>query len=257
MFDERCIKLAKLYSQAIDCAKNRNPVDLQNLPEPLIRLKPDWHNSEVTGARQQDYYVSERALGYLFRNISLLDTDKPVGGLPTECPEATAPLKDPISQVLAPLIRRTLESNTDAEDAKPGAEGENVEAEQLHAHYVREMRYICATHTLVDAPDVRLKEEEVVLGTILADCVQPQWRTDRKYRMKLHSEGLLNDIRGQIIQSREAVTEDQLRLGLLRAWKVWVWAQNHRDREFIESYSLIALGIMFDYLQRLGGFPQA
>jgi RNA-dependent RNA polymerase len=251
------MKLAKLCSQAIDCAKNGNPVDLHDLPEPLIRLKPDWHNSEVTGARQQDYYVSERALGYLFRNISLLDPDIPVGGLPTECPEATAPLKDPISRVLAPLIQRTLESNTDADDAEPGAEGEYVEAEQLHAHYVREMRYICVTHTLVDAPDVCLKEEEVVLGTILADCVQPQWRTDRKYRMKLRSQGLVNDIRGQITQSREALMEDQLRVGLLRAWKVWAWVQHHRDREFIESFSLIALGLMFNYLERLGGFPQA
>jgi hypothetical protein len=26
------------------------------------------------------------------------------------------------------------------------------------------MRYICVTHTLVDAPDVCLKEEEVMLG---------------------------------------------------------------------------------------------
>jgi hypothetical protein len=31
-------------------------------------------------------------------------------------------------------------------------------------HYVCEMRYICVTHTLVDAPDVCLKEEEVMLG---------------------------------------------------------------------------------------------
>jgi len=72
--------------------------------------------------------------------------------------------------------------------------------------------------------------------------------------MKLHAEGLLNDIRGQIIQSEEETpTEDQLRSGLLRAWEVWAWAQHHRDREFIESFSLVALGLILDRLERLGG----
>ena len=75
--------------------------------------------------------------------------------------------------------------------------------------------------------------------------------------MRLHTEGLVNDIRGQIVQSEETPTEDQLRPGLLRAWEVWVWAQHHRDRKFIESFSLIVLGLMFDYLEHLGGLLQA
>jgi RNA-dependent RNA polymerase len=249
------MKLARLCSQAVDYAKNGNPVEIHNnLPKPLIKFKPDWHKAEVTGARELDYYVSERALGFMYRNIKLLDPDKPIEGLPTECPEVTVPFKDPISNVLAPLIQRALNSDTDTE---PGAESENGHAEQLHAQYVREMRYICVTHTLVDAPDVRLKEEEVVLGTILANCAQSRWRTDRTYRMRLHCEGLVNDIRGQIVQNEETPTEDQLRSGLLRAWEVWAWAQHHRDKDFIESFSLIALHLVFDYLKRLDGLPQA
>jgi RNA-dependent RNA polymerase len=258
VFDDRCMKLARLCSQAVDYAKNGNPVDIHsNLPKKLIKFNPDWHKTEVTGARELDYYVSERALGYMYRNIKLPDLDQPIEGLPTECPETIIPLEDPISQVLAPLIHRTLNSDTDADGAETGAESKNGHVEQLHAHYVREMRYICVTHTLVDAPDVRLKEEEIMLGVILANCAQSRWRTDRAYRMKLHAEGLVNDIRGQIIQSEETPTEDQLRSGLLRAWKVWAWAQHHRDREFIDSFSLIVLGLMFDYLTRLGGLPQA
>ena len=259
VFDWRCMKLAELCSQAVDYAKNGNPVNISNnLPRQLIKFKPDWHKSEVTGARELDYYLSDRALGDMFRNIKLLDPDKPIEGLPTEFPEAAAPLKDPISRVIAPLIQRTLNPDTDADGAEPRAESENCHAEQAHAHYVREMRYICITHTLVDTPDVRLKEEEVVLGTILANCVQPRRRTDRTYKMKLHAGGLVNDIREQIVrsESEETPTEDQLRSGLSRAWGVWVWAQHHRDREFIESFSVIALGLMFDYLQRLGVLPQ-
>ena len=248
------MKLVKLCGQAVDYAKNGNPVDIhKNLPKPLIKFKPDWLQAEVTGARELDYYVSERALGYMFRNVGLPDSDKPIEGLPTECPETIGPLKDPISRVLAPLIWRTLNLDTDADSAEPGVESEIGHAGQLHAHYVREMQFICVTHTLGDAPDAPLKEEEVVLGTILTNCIQPRWRTDRTYRMKLHVEGLVNDIRRQIIQCEETPTEDQIHSGLLRAWKVWAWVQHHRDREFIESFSLVALGLIVDYLDRLGG----
>ncbi|KAN0124365.1 hypothetical protein V8E52_002014 [Russula decolorans] len=52
--------------------------------------------------------------------------------------------------------------------------------EQLHEHYD-----ICITHTLVDMPDVCLKEEEVVLG------------------MKLHVEGLVDEFCRQTVQMEE------------------------------------------------------
>ena len=179
-------------------------------------------------------------------------SSKLIEGLPTECPKTTARLKDPISRVLAALVWCTINLDTDADGAEPEAESETGHAEQLHARYVREMQFICVTHTLGDAPDVPLREE-VVLGTILTNCIQPRWRTDRTYRMKLHADGLVSDIRRQIVQSDETPTEDQLRSGLLRAWEVWTWAQHHRDREFIESFSLIALGLIVEYLDRLGG----
>jgi RNA-dependent RNA polymerase len=77
------------------------------------------------------------------------------------------------------------------------------------------MRYICVTHTLVDQPEVRLKEE-VVLGTILANCVPSRWRNDRTYRMRLHTEGLVDDIRARnprIAQGDETPADEQLRSG--------------------------------------------
>jgi RNA-dependent RNA polymerase len=119
------------------------------------------------------------------------------------------------------------------------------------------MRYICVTHTLVDAPDVRLTEEEVVLGTILANCAQSRWRTDRTYRMKLHTlRGSWTISAGRSFRAEETSTEEQFRSGLSRAWAVWAWAQHHRDKEFIESLSLIVLGLIFDNLKRLDGLPQ-
>ncbi|KAJ2968830.1 hypothetical protein NUW54_g13105 [Trametes sanguinea] len=41
-FDQDCMKLAMLCSQAVDYPKNGVPVDRENMPHPLIRAKPDW-----------------------------------------------------------------------------------------------------------------------------------------------------------------------------------------------------------------------
>jgi hypothetical protein len=126
--------------------------------------------------------------------------------------------------LLVPLVQRALNSDPDTDGAEPDSESENGHAVQLHAHYAREIRYICVTHTLVDAPDVHPSEggkSRRVLGTILANCAQSRWRTDRIYRMKLHAERLVNDIRGQIVRIEETPTEEQFRSGLSRAWAVW------------------------------------
>jgi RNA-dependent RNA polymerase len=256
------MKLARLCSQAVDYEKNGNPVDIHNnLPKLLIKFKPDWHKAEVTGAQHIDYYVSERALGYLYRNIKLNDPKEPVEDLSVEASGGTAPLEDPISHKVAPLVRSTLKTTRDdvddPSDLDQSSDADSGHAEQLHAHYAREMRFICMTHTLIGVPDVRLMEEEVVLGTILAYCTQLRWCTDRSYRMKLHAEELVNDIRTQVVPQREeeSPTEEQLCTGLRRAWAAWCWAQNHQDEDYIESFALLVLGIVFDCVKLLGALP--
>ena len=249
------MRLAELCSQAVDYAKNGVPVDIHNrLPRPLIKFKPDWDKKEVTGARELEYYESDRALGNMFRSITLRDLNEPIPSFPTTPSGLVASLDDPISRALNPLV---LDIASTTDQGLP--EAEIPQAEELHAAYVREMRYICATHTLVDKPDVRLKEEEVVLGTILATTTQPRWRSDRSFRMQVHSRALVQDIRAQIIpKAKESEpTEEELRAGLPIAWGMWCWAQQHRDtdKEFIEGFSLIVLGVVLDCLKRLGALP--
>jgi len=259
VFDQRCMTLAELCSQAVDYAKNGNPVDINdNLPKPLIRFKPDWHKAEVTGARELDYYVSDRALGRLFRNVNLHDPKELVEGFSTGQSGEAAPLEDAITCAVEPLIRRTLNTvhNNDKYPSDKSCADDGF-ADQLHAQYVLEMRFICATHTLVDAPDVRLMEEEVVLGTILANCTQSRWRSNRSYRMRQHTKDLVGSIRSQIIQCEGSPTEEQLRAALPRAWVVWCWAQHHRDnKEYIESFALLVLGTMLDSLRCHGALPE-
>ncbi len=253
MNDNRCMKLARLYSQAVDYAKNGVPVDISNdLPRPLIRFKPDWSKAEVTGARELDYYESDRALGYLFRNIRLDDSEEPSEDSPDTTPELTPPLEDVISHAIAPLIRLTLDIVAETPEA------ENMEAEGLYDRFLREMRYVCMTHTLFDAPDVQLTEEEVVLGAILAKSTQPRLRKDRTYRMRLHAETLVRDIRARIVPvpaEEGQRSEKNFRDGLQKAWATWGWAQHHQDKEYIESFSLIALGVILDCLKQLSALP--
>ena len=247
------MQLAKLYSQAVDYSKNGVPVNITNdFPRPLIRFKPDWNKAEVTGAHELDYYESDRALGYLFRNIHLDDLGEPSEDFPDTTPEQTPPLGDAISEVIAPLIQHTLDIAAEA------AEAENKEAKGLYERFFREMQYICMTHTLLDLPDVQLTEEEVVLGVILAKSTQPQLRKDRAYRMRLHAETLVRDMRARIVPAEEGQrTEKDFRDGLHKAWATWGWAQHHRDKEFIESFSFMVLGVILDCLKQLSALPDS
>lgn len=246
MFDTRCLQLARLCGIAIDYATNGKPVEINDLPKPLVKSRPDWHCPEVTGARQVDYYESDRALGYLYRNI---DMHGPNELLPALSLREVAPLDDAISRTVAPLVQIALSATVE------GPWAENARVENLHTRYASEMRYICVTHSPVGSPDVRLTEEEVVLGTILAKSTQPRWRADLAYRMTMHTETLLRDLRGQIVDA--SVADEGLGDGLRDAWAMWGWAQFHREKPFIESFSLIALGLVFDFLQRLGVQPDS
>jgi RNA-dependent RNA polymerase len=247
------MELAKLYNQAVDYAKNGVPVNITNdFPRPLIKFKPDWNKAEVTGAHELDYYESDRALGYLFRNIHLDDLGEPSEGFPDTTPEQTPPLGDAISRAIAPLIQHTLDI------AAETAEAENKVAKGLYDRFLREMRHVCMAHTLLDLPDVQLTEEEVVLGVILAKSIQPRLRKDRAYRMRLHAETLVRDIRARIVPTEEGQRrEKDFSDGLRKAWATWGWAQHNRDKEYIESFSLIILGVILDCLKQLSALSDS
>jgi RNA-dependent RNA polymerase len=227
------------------------PVDItDDFPRPLIKFKPDWSKAEVTGARELDYYESDRALGYLFRNIHLDDSSELSEGFPDTTPEQTPPLGDVISQAMVPLIQLTLDITAETPEV------ENEVTKGLYDRFLREMRCVCMTHTLLDLPDVQLTEEEVVLGVILARSTQPRLRKDRAYRMRLHAETLVRDIGARIVPAEGGQrTERDFRDGLQKAWATWGWAQHHRDEEYIESFSLIVLGVVLDCLKQLGALP--
>lgn len=260
-FDPNCMKLAELCSLAVDYAKHGNPIDIDGkLPKPLLRYKPDWHKAEIADPRDNDYYESDRALGHLYRGITLQDLDAPV-----EVPvfEDGPPMSDAISSTVLPFVQSALiaANNDDDDDDDDGGGGGAGEppyepSERLFARYARELRYIRATHTLTDMPGVRLAEEEVILGAILSTCTQVRWRNDRVYRMRLHTEALVNDTRRRLVDTTPDAPPAALRAGLACAWDAWVWAQENAGKEGVQSFGLLVLGVVLHCLKKLDALPE-
>ncbi|KAI0672875.1 RdRP-domain-containing protein [Trametes maxima] len=252
--DRACIELAKLCSQAVDYPKNGVPVDIFDSPRLLIREKPDWKKAEDSDPRDTDYYYSSRALGVLFRSIDLNNLKLPISSTPVPngdvifATEREPPLSDVISLALRPLIERQLHYfyNDDRHVA---------EMKTLFLRYEKELRYICVTHALSDAPDIRLQEEEVVVGTILAVCSQVRWRRDRIQRMKLHSLDIARDVRRRLFQPADVMNPEQgeLLYGLSQAWLAWDFGMRNKSVFGAQSFSLVALNVVLDTLSKLGG----
>ncbi|KAG5722151.1 putative RNA-dependent RNA polymerase 1 [Termitomyces sp. T112] len=238
--DENCLWLAELCSQAVDYPKQGNKVDIDNdrLPRTLIRCKPDWHAAEVVSPRHTDYYESDRALGILYRSITWKNPETESVNQDSQQP----PLTDPISDRLKRFVKAHLNPSLRLESLP-----------EMFKRYVDELNYICATHVLSNTPGSRLTEAEVVAGTILAKCSQKRWRKDRIYRMRLHASALVRDVQRQLAEDLRSANHQQLVDGLSAAWAAWEYSHRQAHAFGAGSFGLIALGVIFDCLDRLGG----
>jgi RNA-dependent RNA polymerase len=237
VFDERCLKIARLCRTAIDYATNGIAVKIDNnVPQPFIKSKPDWHQPEVPSPRHVDYYESGRALGYLFRNVDIQELP---GRIPIPSPSDIRPLEDAISLTLAPLVQTPLAITSRSFQV------EGIQVEGLYMQYASEMRSISVMHG-----GVPLSEEEVVLGTVLGKCSGSHWR------MGMQVGTLVDDLRAQIAAVGSPPLMVEGLYGSLRdAWAVWSWAQHHREKPFIQSFSLVALGLILELLEHFEVLP--
>ncbi|KAG2020116.1 calcium ion transporter [Coprinopsis cinerea AmutBmut pab1-1] len=243
--DEACLALAELCSQAVDYPKQGIPVDLDSndLPRTLIRCKPDWHAAEVVSPRETDYYRSTRALGFLYRAVELKPITEEEKKL---APNKFPPLTDAISRALIPYVKTYL-------GAAVNPNGQFAEIDKIFQRYVNELNYICITHTLSNTPGVKLLEAEVVAGTILAKCAQKRMRSDRIYRMRLHSETLVKDVQKDFKgRTNSPDSLDGFITGLGRAWRAWEYSQKYNDQFGANSFGIIALSVTLDSLEGLG-----
>ncbi|SJL00749.1 uncharacterized protein ARMOST_04063 [Armillaria ostoyae] len=254
IYDKDCEWLAGLCAQAVDYPKQGIAVDIDNnnLPRTLIRCKPDWHAAEVVDPRSTDYYESTRALGHMFRSIKWTDPEMLPSDTSTSDKHSVSPLStDTLSITLRTYIQHQIWPYIEPD-------GESRETVTLFRQYESELRYICATHTLSNTPGVRLLEAEVVVGTILAKCTQRRWRKDRMWRMRGHASQLVKDIKqsllcltGPQLDFKEVIPPETYRDALRLAWDAWDYSLRHSGEFGAKSFGFIALGVIFECLERL------
>jgi RNA-dependent RNA polymerase len=138
-------------------------VDINNSPRRLIPYGPDWSSAEVVNIDKAHYYKSVRALGYLFRDFELPTKDML---LKPELEDRLPPFDDNVFIRVMEEVRRFIPDCSSLTKAEP------TWLVDLFQYYLDELRYICVTHTLSNTAGTSLLEEEVVIGTILAESSQ-------------------------------------------------------------------------------------
>lgn len=192
--------------------------------------------------RPQEYYRSEKALGVMCRAVWLEDPTK----IPPAPPDASlAPLVDAMSATLDWTSFRSVSGRDKYSEQLTG----------IFIRYVHELHFICATHTLSHRPEVHLTEEEVVAGTILAQCSQKSWRKSRTHNMHVHTSALVHDIQREILQittsNLQKASCEELMNALQRAHFAWELGAREGENFGGNSFGFIALGIIFDCIDAL------
>ncbi|KAG9307946.1 RNA dependent RNA polymerase-domain-containing protein [Chiua virens] len=246
VFDPDCLMLAEMHSSAVDYPKNGNKVDISNMPRALIRFKPDWQATEVDSPGPSDHYQSTTALGYLYRNITL-------EAMPDTFPQHQGMAEaQPIFKTLLQLVRRHL----------PGLANQRTATwiNTLHATYCEELRYISGTYALSKIAGSQLREEELVIGTILANSTQKGYRNSRMQAMRENMGFLVHDVKDQLVGRLEELSENALKEKLAIVWSAWKFSLDKasasaEDNFGTESFGLIGLGLVLECLDRLGSLP--
>ncbi|KAI1796889.1 RdRP-domain-containing protein [Ganoderma leucocontextum] len=254
-FDRDCMILAQMCYHAVDYPRNGVPVNVENMPRRVFYAKPDWKKPEDDHYCPTDYYESTRALGALFRAVTVKPITPPSesssNGAPLG-PVNQLPLSDVISAALRPAVQRQLGRFNNSVAGVSAVE-------PLFRHYARELSYICLTHAPSENTDVRLCEEEVAIGAILAKCSQRRWKKDRTYRMRENAAQLVCDVKHRRLglgaplkrEKDKTTSDEELLTALEKAWAVWDFGTRNRTVFGAQSFALIGLGVVCDMLERL------
>ncbi|KAG8748541.1 hypothetical protein FRC10_003675 [Ceratobasidium sp. 414] len=248
--DPDCLKLAALHSKAVDFPKSGTPVTYAEIPRTGRMSRPDWDVGELGFRSQRDaMYESERALGWLYRDIQLSE-DKlqhkgthPSSrfGMDLDVAAHAKPLPrgelDTVSNYLRYALQRYIHV-----DAVPQKHFE--EAVELLEEYIGELTRICNTYALTSRSV--LSEEEVVAGTILERTSQRRRRQDMISEMRTASSSLVANVR-DILKGSES---DELEEWMLRAWAAYQVARASDDFGR-KSFGLLALGNAFDAIEAI------
>ncbi|KAF9458199.1 RNA-directed RNA polymerase 2 [Collybia nuda] len=252
IFDDNCIKLASLHSDAVDYPKSGQPVPLSGIPKLLLRERPDWNAPEtINPDPSKGYYLSKCAIGRLFRDIDLPN-------IPSSSSErvwknsrvkATDELvtsfahvnlveegESPISQILRNYLSEFIDTSKVAPE-------EMINVRQIFRRYTSELQAICHANTLSQWRC--LSEEEAMIGTILQKTSQPRKRKDAMAKLREQTDILVGGVREELIDDDD--TPFQIRLE--RAWVAWELSLLQAQAFGGQSFGWVALGAIFELIK--------
>lgn len=258
IFDPDCYTLAELHSDAVDYPKSGQAVAISKIPRPPMKLLPDWNAPETKNPDKKKYYQSTRAIGRLFRAITLPEIENirrryDREHAPNESEIAIQDEGNDLSQLLAfsqnenmidtlveDVVVRYLE-----EDATSTDDGPLIS--EIFEGYKTELGIICSNKYMSYTRSRILSEAEAIVGTIAQKTSQPRRRRDLTARLRDETDLLVRSIRNRF-QPEDEHTLAELFPSLKRAWTAWKMSKVKRQHRVFgaESFSWIALGSIFD-----------
>ncbi|EJD54733.1 RdRP-domain-containing protein [Auricularia subglabra TFB-10046 SS5] len=261
VYNEQCMKLAELHSVAVDYPKTGVPVNHSDIPQAPNRI-PDWSISELGASDRDRVYRSEKALGYLFRAVSLpaVEEAREEGRAQSSAAKARKQLTLQAAQKelvlnaalrthpMLPAIEWLIYTTAPLALAGDGSPSVLSDLVQLLNQYCVDLRLICQHNTLSRSRRSQLTEEELVAGTIVARVSSAQFRKreDHMTRMNEQMERLRERICAELAGDDDVQPWQRVQRAFT-AWKLSVL-----DGEFgSSSFGLIALGALLGAVNEL------
>ncbi|EJD54735.1 RdRP-domain-containing protein [Auricularia subglabra TFB-10046 SS5] len=265
VYDPRCLKLSALHSIAVDFPKTGIPVKHADIPQ-APNMFPDWSMSELGAADHNKsfmdrIYPSDRALGHLYRAISLpaVGEARTEGRAQREAAKARRKLThsaaeeglasgaELLAHPMLPAVDQ-LVSTIAPQASEECARDELSDLVQLLNQYCVDLRLVCQQNTLSRSRRAQLTEEELVTGTIVARVSSLHYRGRENHMARMNEQmGLLKTrICAELAGEMSTQTWQRVRRAST-AWKLSVV-----DDQFgSSSFGLIALGALFETVKEL------
>lgn len=260
IFDSDCLKLAMLHSDAVDYPKSGQPVALAKIPKLKFREKPDWNAPETINPDSANYYQSIRAIGRLFREITLPAEYTPKRSTRRRERGPAQHPQDSIQELISSLEAFGVNDVIDPlNDAIEGRVSQFIELTvddvqlkyigQIFSQYASELQGICAANALSHSWTAILTEEEAIVGTIIQKSSQPRKRKDMTSKLREQTDFLVRGVREEL-EGDDDTPEEEI---LQRAWLAWRLAnQGSKTNTFgAQSFGWLALGAIFEIIKKI------
>lgn len=254
-----CLKLSNLHSDAVDYAKSGVPVQLSSIPRLKHGSKPDWNAPETIPSGNPKFYPSKRAIGRLFREITLPALSTVQRALRSQ----TRTLEQGRQVTLANIVT-AFRANYEPDEDDPvqvavqdritafiavGAHDEDliVEIWEVFENYVTELQMVCTDNYISTSRNGMLTEEEAVVGTIVAKSSQPTMRREAMAKLREQTSVLVQSVAHQLAGEDGTLFEKSME----RAWVAYRIACLEQGYFGAKSFAWIALTEIFDAIRNI------